>query len=225
MNVKRLYISIFVVLCSITSVMAADTLVIDTPVINQQICKKYAMRVERMQNRWNKLIPNIASLQYAGGIGMFSLGVGWDYGKRQQWETHLMFGFLPKSGMREGYASMTIKEVYTPFDVTLNRGLSWNPFYVTLMLNTTLDGDFWVKEPERYPDGYYGFSNKVRFHLGFGQKFEIRNLQHRSHLFKDFTFYYEVSSCDLYIRQKFLNSSIPLKDLLSIGIGLQYTFF
>ena len=74
-------------------------------------------------------------------------------------------------------------------------------------------------------DGYYGFSNKVRFHLGFGQKFEIRNLQHRSHLFKDFTFYYEVSSCDLYIRQKFLNSSIPLKDILSIGIGLQYTFF
>ena len=37
--------------------------------------------------------------------------------------------------------------------------------------------------------------------------------------------YYEVSSCDLYIRQKFMSSSIPLKDILCLGIGWQYTIF
>ena len=37
------------------------------------------------------------------------------------------------------------------------------------------------------------------------------------------SFYYEVSICDLYLRQKFMHKEIPLKEMLTLGLGLIYT--
>ena len=36
------------------------------------------------------MIPTHTKLQYAGGMGLLSWGIGWDYGKRGQWETDLL---------------------------------------------------------------------------------------------------------------------------------------
>ena len=41
---------------------------------------RYEQRLEQRLNNWKRLIPNLMSLQYAGGIGTVSAGVGWDYG-------------------------------------------------------------------------------------------------------------------------------------------------
>lgn len=57
---------------------------------------KYDNRVHHYRKAWGALIPTHIKIQYAGGMGMFSAGVGWDYGKHGQWETDLMFGFIAK---------------------------------------------------------------------------------------------------------------------------------
>ena len=38
--------------------------------------------------------PTHVKMQYAGGMGVLSTGVGWDYGKRRQWETDVLLGYL-----------------------------------------------------------------------------------------------------------------------------------
>ncbi len=186
---------------------------------------RYEKRVGRMKNGWNSIVPNLSILQYAGDIGVISLGVGWDYGKRNQWETYLMFGYVPKDHTPSSYITITAKEIYTPWTIRVGKRHGFSPFFATLMINTTLGTEFWTTEPDRYPKGYYGFSSKVRFHIGVGQKFKIFGLQNKSHWFRDLAIYYEVSTCDLYVRQKFLNSYIPLKDVFVLGVGLQYTLF
>ena len=40
---------------------------------------RYKKRVEKYISRWNKLIPRYSKLQYAGSMGMLSLGTGWNY--------------------------------------------------------------------------------------------------------------------------------------------------
>ena len=42
------------------------------------------------------LIPTQGVIQNAGNMGLVSCGVGWDYGRRSQWETHLLLGYVPK---------------------------------------------------------------------------------------------------------------------------------
>ena len=38
------------------------------------------------------LIPTHTKIQFAGNMGLLSFGTGWDYGRRNQWETDVFFG-------------------------------------------------------------------------------------------------------------------------------------
>lgn len=195
----------------------------DSVEIECMVNEKYHKRVERYKRRWASLVPKKYTLQYAGGIGMLSAGIGWGYGQRQQWETHVMLGYLPKNHTPDGYWSFTLKEVYTPWSVKVNRLFSVEPLYCSMFVNSLLSGEFWTKEPDRYPKGYYGFSSRIRFHIGLGQKVTIHIPTERRFLADKFTVYYEVSTCDLYVRQKFLNSRIPFKDIICLAVGAQFT--
>ncbi|MDE7125086.1 MAG: hypothetical protein K2O12_01200 [Muribaculaceae bacterium] len=185
--------------------------------------QKYEHRLQRREATWRKLIPEMFTLQYAGDIGMLSAGLGWAYGKGDRWETHLLFGFLPKRYNYHHYWTFTLREVFNPWRLDFKKQYHVVPLSVNLSLNSILHSDFWMKEPSRYPNGYYGFSSRMRFHLGFGSRFCISIPRHKRFLSREVAVYYEISTCDLYVRQKLLNSNIPLKDIIAIGIGVIYT--
>lgn len=174
-------------------------------------------------DRWTKLKPNLFTLQYAGGIGMFSVGIGWDYGSSDQWETHALVGFTPKRYDYHTYWTVTLREIYNPWCVGIDRHWSIKPLSVNFAINSILHNDFWTKEPDRYPHGYYGFSSRLRFHLGVGQRVVYNFPKNRKYLGSSVSAYYEVSTCDLYVRQKFLSKSIPMKDILSLAVGVIWT--
>ena len=56
---------------------------------------KYDKRIHRYQRHWAALIPTEFVIQNAGNMGIASAGIGWDYGKRGQWETDLLLGYIP----------------------------------------------------------------------------------------------------------------------------------
>ncbi len=183
----------------------------------------YYNRLKKRAEMWNRLIPNMFTLQYAGGIGMLSGGIGWDYGSSNQWETHLLLGYLPKRYHYHHYWTFTLREIYSPWSIDIKNRWNITPLSISLSVNSILHGDFWTSQPERYPDGYYWFSTKIRFHLGLGQHFSFNIPEEKRLLGRRISVYYEISTCDLYVRQKILNSYIPLKDIITIGIGLIYT--
>lgn len=183
----------------------------------------YQERLLRRQQRWKKLIPNLFTLQYAGDIGMLSAGFGWDYGPKNKWETHILFGYLPPRCNHQHYWTFTLREIFSPWNIRFNERWSLKPLSVNLSISSILHDDFWTSEPERYPSGYYGFSSRVRFHLGLGQRLNFHIPEERRYLSRTVSVYYEISTCDLYVRQKFLNSSIPLKDIIVFALGFIYT--
>lgn len=50
--------------------------------LNKEKISKHEKLQEKYQSRWNRLVPRYNKFQFAGGMGLFSLGVGWDYGKK-----------------------------------------------------------------------------------------------------------------------------------------------
>lgn len=56
---------------------------------------RYKKRVEKYISRWEKLIPRYTKLQFAGSMGMLSLGTGWNY-YRNHWETDVYLGIVPR---------------------------------------------------------------------------------------------------------------------------------
>ena len=200
-------------------------------VVNQESAT-YRHHVELRKRHWAQLIPNQFVIQNAGNMGVLSAGFGWGYG-RQHWETHLFWGYIPKHQSTRGKLTMTLKENYIPWNLPITgphdasatawkRGWTLSPLIASLYVNTVYGHEFWKSQPSRYPDKYYEFmSTKFRLNVALGQRITWEIPRNRRKYAKSVTLFYEVSSCDLYIRAKFQDSSVPLKDILGLSIGVK----
>ena len=73
-----------------------------------------------------------------------------------------------------------------------------------------------------FPKGYYGFSSKVRIHIYMGQRLTYDIDPQRRFLAKSVTFFYEISTCDLYLVSAVQNSYLRPRDYLSLSFGLKF---
>jgi len=195
----------------------------DTIQVKQQDDNQYAHRVERIQKKWASLIPTQLIIQNAGNMGVVSAGIGWCYGKSRKWETHLLFGFIPKHQTTRPKMTMTLKENFIPWNIDLKKGWSFNPLTTSLYVNTVYGSEFWRTQPGRYPDGYYEFmSTRFRLNIAIGQRINFLIPRQKRKIHKSISFFYEINSCDLYIRSKILDKNVSLTDILGLSLGLKF---
>jgi len=218
---KITLLAVFVFLVNNTTVQAQkvvkDTVLIITDSIKPNGEKNY-------RAGWGILIPEYAKLQYAGSMGFLSLGGGWDYGKRKQWETDLFIGFLPHYSTSKNKITFTLKQNYIPWKLDVGSKFIIEPLTTGLYLNTIWGRDFWVKELEKYPNSYYAFSSKIRINVFVGQRITYKFKEDRE-IFKSATFFYEVSTNDLYLLSAVNNSYLKPKDYLVLSLGLKVQMF
>ena len=186
----------------------------------QRRAERHQRKLEQYKSGWNRLIPKYQNVQYAGSMGLLSLGVGWDYGRKKQWETEIMFGLVPRFSSNKAKVTFTLKQNYVPWEVSLGKNWVLEPLETGLFVNTVLASDFWVKEPEKYPNNYYKFSTRVRFHAFLGQRIALNMKENFP--FRRITVYYELSTCDLYLISKFTNQYVKMVDILSLSFGLKF---
>lgn len=227
-SVLRIFVLSWVLLTALPArVVAMEPASTDSIVTQVAVSYRYDKRVHRYRMGWDKLIPTHTALQYAGSIGFLSAGFGWDYGKHRQWETTLLFGYLPRYNSDKGRLTFTLKQNYTPWSRNLTEQLSVEPLTCGLFFNTIASDEFWTNEPDRYPKGYYGFSTRVRTHLFLGQRltWNIDHSRDRRLLAKSITAYYELSTCDLYVVSAFTNRYLKPHDILSLAFGVKVQLF
>lgn len=183
---------------------------------------RYERRMKRYSSVWQSLQPSQFIMQNAGNMGLLSFGLGWNYGKRNQWETHLLFGWIPKYKGHSVRMTMTLKETYIPWNKRLGEEWRLEPLTVGLYANTVFGKAFWRSQPSRYPDKYYQFlSTRVRLNIFMGQRITVIIPNNKRKFVKSMTAFYELSTCDLYIRCMFQDSSVKLKDIVGLSLGLK----
>ena len=183
---------------------------------------RYIKNKERTYKHWMRLIPNQFTMQYAGSIGLLSMGFGWHYGRNDHWETDLLLGFVPRYHSGVAHTTYTIKERYIPWHCHISSRWILQPLTAGLFFNTISGNDFWRKLPDKYPKKYYGFSTKVRSNIFLGQRLRYRIPSRRRMFHSAVSIYYELSSCDLYIVSKAVNKSYPWRETLSLGFGVRW---
>ena len=102
------------------------------------------------------------------------------------------------------------------------KGFSTEPLSCGLYFNTVFRHEFWVKEPSRYPEGYYGFSSKIRTHIFLGQRLTYNIDKDRRFFTKSVTLFYELSTCDLLLISRATNRYLRARDYLSLSFGLKF---
>ncbi len=216
MKWNRFVISLLML--TVTGSILAD----DSIYVEQHKESKYDKRVHRFRKYWGALIPTQFVIQNAGNMGIISVGIGWDYGNRGQWETDLLYGYIPKHQTTRGKLTMTVKENFIPWSIHLKDGWNYEPLTGSIYLNTVYGEEFWKSQPGRYPDSYYDFmSTKFRLNIALGQRATWEIPEGKRRTGKSITFFYEISSCDLYLRAKFIDHAVQWKDVLGLSVGFK----
>lgn len=186
---------------------------------------RYDNRILRYRRYWGALIPTQTVLQTCGNMGLFSFGVGWDYGKHQQWETQLLFGYIPKYDSNSAKMTITLKQNYIPWSVTMGHGWAFEPLECGLYFNTVLGSDFWTKQPSKYGSGYYPFSTRIRPNIFVGERFTVGVPENRRKFVKSVTFFYELSTNDIYFMRFYRNGSAGFWDVFGLSLGIKTQLF
>ena len=205
-----------------SEVMASDTLKQTEPTdvtSPEDSLTRYDRRIIRYRKHWDVLMPTQSVIQTCGNMGIISVGIGWDYGKRRQWETHLLFGIIPKYDSDAVKCTITLKENFIPWHRNLGKGWQFEPLECTLYLNTVLGHDFWTKQPTKYESGYYPFSTRVRPNLGFGERFTYKIPNNRRKRVKSITMFYELSTNDIYFMRFYRNGNANFWDVFGLSFG------
>ena len=180
---------------------------------------------------WERLTPNVATVQYAGNIGMVSAGAGWEYGK-DKWLTEALIGYVPHHHHTQSLNTLTLRQFYTPwsFDVpfiNVKKGaLRVQPLALGARANIVLfDGDFWSQEPKhRYGGSYYRFSTRVRFAFTAGQRLTYEFPESWKRWGEGVEVYYDLSANELGIISVIPNECLHVKDILALGVGARWKF-
>lgn len=186
---------------------------------------RYDNRIHRYRRYWGALIPTQTILQTCGNMGLFSFGVGWDYGKHQQWETQLLFGYIPKYDSNSAKMTITLKQNYIPWSVTMGHGWVFEPLECGLYFNTVLGSDFWTKQPSKYGSGYYPFSTRIRPNIFVGERFTVDVPENSRKFVKSVTFFYELSTNDIYFMRFYRNGSAGFWDVFGLSLGIKTQLF
>jgi hypothetical protein len=174
---------------------------------------------------WGKLIPKYGKLQYAGSMGFLSIGGGYDYGVNRQWETDIFLGFVPHYSTNKNKITLTVKQNYIPWKIDLNNRYMIEPLTTSMYINTVFDDDFWISEPDKYPNSYYAFSTRIRINASLGQRLTYKFKPETHKYFKSVTLYYEVSTNDVYMLSAFKNSYLKPEDYLVLSAGVKVQVF
>jgi hypothetical protein len=158
--------------------------------------------------------PDRYTLQFAGGIGKYSLGVGYSvFKKKGNVDVHL--GYVPLD-IGNNLVTSTLKLTMDAFSFSYKK-FTFYPFQYGVNLNYTFGNRFYVYESRKF----YPFQTAIRPSLVLAcsvkktfEKGTVRNL----------SLFLEASSNDFYLITYFSNKVIPFSEIIVLGTGLRMEF-
>lgn len=176
--------------------------------------------------RFKFLIPDEAIVQYAGSIGYFSGGIGYEIFGNKRGNLSFHYGYVPESKGGELNIA-TVKLAYKPWQIRLKDWGTLYPFNPGVFVSYTFHKDLGLFFPSgQYPDDYYYWSEAIRPHISFNTELELKtpNALKNSGV-RGLGLYIEANTNDFYLINYLQNiPELKLYDIFQLGIGLRVKF-
>jgi hypothetical protein len=157
-------------------------------------------------------------LQYAGNLGLFSVGLGKGF-FNEKLNTFLIYGYLPEQVHGAQVHTIALKgsirlgkSIISPiFDLDYYTG--------GLVLYGITDNTYFIY-PDYFPDDYYG-TNAIHASFHFGLKL---NKNRHVNKISQFSFYTELGTLDYQVWYALKNATVELFDIWNICLGMTIAF-
>ena len=164
------------------------------------------------------LYPHHYKVQFAGGIGFLSAGFGYDFFKDRV-DISYFYGYVPEWYSKEDLHSVSLQLTGKPVKFSINSKLAYYPLNIGLFIHHTFGSEYYITLPDHYPEDYYWWSPGRTGGLFLEGQFNLR-YKESDQVFSEIGFYYRIVTRGVYLTSKFSNSSIPMEDIFSLGLGI-----
>ncbi|WP_439131944.1 hypothetical protein [Polaribacter sp.] len=178
----------------------------------------FAQDVQEKQKSW--YAPDYASLQFAGNIGLFSTGIGYEI-YDDIWFLELLYGYIPESITKAKSTHLiTLKNTFPIFTKKIKKEYFISPiagFTATYDATTNT----FTTLPSQFTKGYY-VSNAIHFVIFGG--FKIHKDFDTKSFIKGIDFYYEIGTVESYLWYAITSKQVPMSEAFSSAIGVNFYF-
>lgn len=157
-------------------------------------------------------IPVYSKMQYAGNIGLGSVGAG-TYMFHNKVSVDLSYGYLPAIKQSNRVSTLALKPAYHIVSAK-NRAFQWG-MYSGICVTYSIAKNTYVSYPDHFPKGYYQ-SNAFHFNPFFGLKIMPR----KSTRPNTYSFYSEIGTVDYKIWYALSNKRISAMDIWNVCFGI-----
>jgi len=170
--------------------------------------------------KYVRFLPDYVKLQFAGGIGLLSIGVGYSFFK-EKLEVSYFYGYVPKAVSIDDLHSVSLQVTAKFFRFKANKNIEIVPLNVGWFIHHTFGNEYWITLPSHYPDEYYWWSPGRNSGIFLGGEIKTKLLSNKTPA-SGTAFYARVGSRGLYLTSKFGNSAIPFRDIVEFGFGVAF---
>lgn len=164
-------------------------------------------------------IPDYVKCQFAGNIGLLSVGFGYQFLNNHLY-SELLYGYVPASVSKaEQIHTITIKNTFPVFTKEFNT-IALSQFTGFTASYETGNNSF-LKLPDKYPKGYY-ISNAFHFTLFIGAS--VHKNFTNSKIIKGADLYFELGTVESYLWYAIRSMEVKLYKIFSTAIGINLYF-
>ena len=196
MNFKVLLILVFTMVCSISATYSQVSYKVDSA-------------------SYKKFLPDYVKLQFAGGIGFMSMGVGYTFFNHKLDITYF-YGYVPKYFTVDDLHSVSLQLTAKLLTYNLSENIQILPLNFGWYAHHTFGNEYWIKLPDNYPEGYYWWSPGRNAGIFIGGEIKTKLFASKTPA-SGTAFYARAGTRGLYFVSKFGNSSIPISDIIELG--------
>ena len=199
MSFKILLISAFTLVCSVSATYSQVSFKLDSI-------------------SYKKALPDYVKLQFAGGIGFLSTGVGYTF-LDHRLDISFFYGYVPKYFTYDDLHSISLQLTAKLLRFELSDNIEILPLNFGWFAHHTFGNEYWIKLPDNYPDEYYWWSPGRNAGIFIGGEIKTKLFATKTPA-SGTAFYARIGSRGLYLTSKFGNSSISLTDIIELGFGV-----
>lgn len=175
--------------------------------------------IAQMHNgKWNWLLPDYVKLQYAGGIGFLSVGVGYTFGDHRI-DATFFYGFVPKPLSVDELHSLSVQFTAKLIRIHISGKYQFLPLNIGWFLHHTFGSEYWINLPSHYPDEYYWWSPGRNAGVFLGSEIKTKWLASKIPA-SGLAFYARLGTRGLYVASKVGNSSVRFNEIIELGFGI-----
>ncbi|RLD61214.1 MAG: hypothetical protein DRJ01_08270 [Bacteroidetes bacterium] len=163
--------------------------------------------------------PDYAKVQFAGNIGFFSVGFGYQFLSNHLY-SELLYGYVPVSiSKAEKIHTITIKNTFPTFTEKINE-ITLSPITGFTASFETGNNSF-LKLPDKYPKGYYSTN---AFHFTFFIGASVHKDFINSKIINGVDLYFELGTVDTYLWYGIISKEVMVNKIFSSAIGINLFF-